>query len=531
MRILVTGATGYVGGRLLPVLLERGHDVHALARRPEKAELPAGVEVHKGDVVSGEGLAEALAGIDVAYYLVHSMGRGNSGDFAEQDRRAARTFGTAARDAGVRRVVYLGGLEGEDADSEHLRSRHEVAEILRELVSELVYVRAAMVLGSGSESFLIMSTLVHRLPLMVTPRWVDTRSQPVAIRDVVAALAAAGEREEAVAEVQLGGADVLTYREMMGRYAELAGRRRPLMLSVPLLTPRLSSLWVALVTPADRGVALPLVHGLSTEMVVRTPAAAGDQRRPAGLRRGGPRGAAAPNLRPRMLRGLLNRDKKVAQTVIVDPDDHTTMDAHGAVRSVQAADLIMTAEQLEELWSPRQLENLARTYWRFLSRATLGLIRVQYTEGERFVCLLFRPFVLLRFQAPEYEMDATRGIVRWRIERGVLVSRAGRGGNGKLEIDVQRCPADEPGKARLHVEVEVANFYPAIASRLGRWLYENTQSRIHVIVTHGFLRSLARLKLAESRVGRYARIEDVPDPEGATPAERADRDEAEVAQL
>jgi hypothetical protein len=212
----------------------------------------------------------------------------------------------------------------------------------------------------------------------------------------------------------------------------------------------------------------------------------------------------------------------VVRVTIENLGDETTMDPQGAVRSVQAADLVMPADQADALWSPRQLENLARTYWRFLTRVTLGLIRVKYTERERYVCLLFRPFVLLSFQAPEYEMDAPRGIVRWRIERGVLVSERGRGGNGFLEIDVQRRPAGEPGMARLHVEVEVANFYPAIASRLGRWLYENTQSRIHVIVTHGFLRSLAKLNLAQSRVGRFARVEDVPDPgDRPTPSQRA----------
>jgi hypothetical protein len=152
---------------------------------------------------------------------------------------------------------------------------------------------------------------------------------------------------------------------------------------------------------------------------------------------------------------------------------------------------------------------------------TLGLIRVKYTERERFVCLLFRPFVLLRFRAPEYEMNATRGIVRWRIETGVLVSRRGRG-KGYLEIDVQRRASDTPGMACLHVEVEVANFYPAIASGFSRWIYEHTQSRIHVIVTHGFLRSLARLNLAESRVGRFARIEELPDPgDRPPPSERS----------
>jgi hypothetical protein len=210
----------------------------------------------------------------------------------------------------------------------------------------------------------------------------------------------------------------------------------------------------------------------------------------------------------------------VMRAEVLHVDDHTTMDPQGAVRSVQAADLVMEEAQAEALWSPRQLENLARTYWRYLTRITLGLIRVKYTERERFVCLLFRPFVLLRFQAPEYEMDAQRGIVRWRIERGVLVSKRGRGGNGFLEIDMQRCPADETGKARLHVEVEVANFYPAIARAFSTWVYRNTQSRIHVIVTHGFLRSLAKLDLAQSRVGRYARIDELPDPEGPAPSER-----------
>jgi len=281
MRVLVTGATGYVGGQLLPVLLYAGHEVRALARKPDRADVPEGVELVKGDVVSGDGLAAALDGVDVAYYLVHSMGRGNGGDFAEQDRRAARTFGDAARDAGVSRVIYLGGLEGDE--SEHLRSRHEVAELLRDRVAELVYVRAAMVLGSGSSSFVIMSKLVERLPLMVTPRWVDTRTQPVAIRDVVATLAVLADREDAPAEIQLGGADVLTYREMMGRYADLTGRRRRLMIKVPFLTPGLSSHWVALVTPADRGVALPLVHGLSAEMLVRTPPPPGINDAPLGF--------------------------------------------------------------------------------------------------------------------------------------------------------------------------------------------------------------------------------------------------------
>jgi hypothetical protein len=212
---------------------------------------------------------------------------------------------------------------------------------------------------------------------------------------------------------------------------------------------------------------------------------------------------------------LLNRPRRIARATIVDPERHTTIDARGAVRSIQAADLTLPAEEVERIWTPQHLERLARTYWRFLSRATLGLVRVRYTDTARHVVLVGRPFVLLSFRAPEYEMDERRGIVRWRIARGVLVAPAGREGDGYLEIDVQRCGDVGEGQARLHVEVEVANFYPMLASRVATWFYSATQSRIHVLITHGFLRSLARLDLAESRVGRFAppRREDVPAPE------------------
>jgi len=202
---------------------------------------------------------------------------------------------------------------------------------------------------------------------------------------------------------------------------------------------------------------------------------------------------------------------------IANLEDHTSEDKRtGAVHSVQAADIYLPEDALREIWTPLHLERLARTYWRFLSRVTLGLVRVRYTECERFVVLLLPPIKLLSFRAPEYEMDEQRGVVRWRIARGLLVARAGRHKDGYLQIDVRRRPSKDPthqGSAHLHVEVEVSNFYPSIASGIGRWFYRETQSRIHVIVTHGFLRSLARLDLAESRVGRFAGgIEDVPDP-------------------
>ncbi len=195
---------------------------------------------------------------------------------------------------------------------------------------------------------------------------------------------------------------------------------------------------------------------------------------------------------------------------VANLQDLSTEDARtGAVRSVQGADLSLPEDALRQIWSPMHLERLARTYWRFLSRVTLGLIRVHYSTAERFVVLIARPLKLLTFAAPEYEMDADHGVVRWRIESGLLVARRGRGadalgGQGHLQIRVRRSGADQAGRACLHVEVEVANFHPAIATRLGRRIYNITQSKIHVLVTYGFLRSLSRLDLAKSKVGRFA---------------------------
>jgi hypothetical protein len=203
---------------------------------------------------------------------------------------------------------------------------------------------------------------------------------------------------------------------------------------------------------------------------------------------------------------LLNRvpARRVADSVIRDPEEHTLMDERGAVRSIQAADISMPAGELDAIWTLMHLERLARTYWKYLSRVTLGLVRVTYTPTERAVVLIARPFVLLRFRAPEYAMDAVHGMVRWRIRGGILVASEGHEGDGYLQIDVRRLPAESPDRATLHVEVEIASFYPAIALRIARWVYSNTQSRIHVLVTHGFLRSLAKLELEESAVGRFA---------------------------
>ena len=271
IRILLTGATGAIGGGLLPLLLAAGHEVTCLVRDPSRADLPAGATVARGDVLTGEGLAGALAGAQVAYYLVHSMGRGASGDFAENDRRAAANFASAARDAGLRRLIYLGGLEAPGPGSEHLRSREEVAEVLATGAPEFVHARAAMVIGADSASFLMLRQLVERLPAMVGPKWIDTRTQPIAARDVTGALARLAQFPDPPAEVQLGGGDVITYRDMMRRFALLQGRRPPVIVPVPVLSPRLSSYWIRFVTTVEPALARPLVDGLSEELLVRTP--------------------------------------------------------------------------------------------------------------------------------------------------------------------------------------------------------------------------------------------------------------------
>jgi uncharacterized protein YbjT (DUF2867 family) len=285
--VLLTGATGYVGGRLLRLLAaDDGGQLRCLVRDPSRAPDSVRPYAAQGDALTGRGLDAALDGVEVAYYLIHSMGRGGGDDFAERDRHAAETFGTAAKRAGVRRLIYLGGLSGgadADASSEHLRSREEVAEILARHVPQFVHVRAAMILGPGGASFDMLHALVKRLPAMVCPRWIDTRTQPIALDDVARALHALRDREDVVGDVELGGAEVLSYREMMERTARAMGRRLPLIVRVPVLTPRLSSWWVMLVTPVDNGLVRPLVDGLGEEMVVRNPPPAGINDAPMGF--------------------------------------------------------------------------------------------------------------------------------------------------------------------------------------------------------------------------------------------------------
>ena len=300
--ILLTGASGYVGGRLLDLLEAEGARLRCMTRRPEELEgrVAPGTEVVRGDVMDAGSLAGALAGVDVAYYLVHSMASGT--DYRGADRRGAAAFARAARAAGVGRIVYLGGLgRGEDL-SPHLASRQEVGRTLASSGVPTLELRASIVIGSGSASFEMIRALVDRLPVMVTPRWVSTLTQPIAIEDVLAYLAE-GARvplpESRI--VEIGGPDRVSYRELMRLYARRRGLRR-LMVPVPVLTPWLSSLWLGLLTPVYARVGRELVEGLRNETVVRDPGAA----RLFSVR---PRGAGEA-----IDRALANEDREFAST-------------------------------------------------------------------------------------------------------------------------------------------------------------------------------------------------------------------------
>lgn len=268
MEVLVTGATGFVGSNLVPALVDKGHDVRVLVRDPVKYEGPDGVEVVEGDLLKRDTLDGVFDGVEVAYYLVHSMRAGR--DFAERDKRAAQNFVDSAQN--ISRVVYLGGL-GETSDelSEHLKSRREVENILSQGDYDLTSLRAAIIVGGGSASFQMVRQLVEKLPVMVTPEWVRTDCQPIAIRDVIGYLVGVLEVPETAGRtLEIGGPEVLTYQDMMKRTARVMGYRyRPLIIPVPVLSPQLSSYWVDLVTDVPKSVAHPLILGLRNPVVVR----------------------------------------------------------------------------------------------------------------------------------------------------------------------------------------------------------------------------------------------------------------------
>ncbi len=269
MKIAVTGTSGYIGSRLVPQLLEAGHEVVCLARTPGKLDdrpWRDAVELRRCDVLDADQVMVALEGCEAAYYLVHSMG--SNGDFAAADRIAASNFARAAAEHSLERIVYLGGLGSGNELSSHLDSRHEVGAVLAAGSTPVTELRAAIVIGSGSVSFEMLRYLTEVLPIMTTPRWVETKCQPIAIRDVLSHLVMALEDMPGSHVYEIGGPDVVSYREMMQLYSEVAGLRKRLILPVPVLSPRLSSLWIGLVTPLPVGVARPLVDSLRNEVTV-----------------------------------------------------------------------------------------------------------------------------------------------------------------------------------------------------------------------------------------------------------------------
>ena len=267
-KVLVAGATGFIGVRLVKELLTSGCNVRCLVRRPD-AVLAAGAEPVAGDLLEPATLSAAFTAVDTAYYLVHSMGGGRAG-FERRDRQAAENFVAAAERSGVRRVIYLGGLgEAEEGLSEHLASRLEVAQILKRSGFSTTVLRAAVIIGAGGASFEMIKGLVERLPVMITPRWVSTRCQPIAVGDVIRYLTGCLQDERTSGETfDIGGPEILSYREMMERFARAEGK--PLfIIPVPLLTPKLSSYWVGLITSVKPSISMPLIEGLSNEVVCR----------------------------------------------------------------------------------------------------------------------------------------------------------------------------------------------------------------------------------------------------------------------
>ncbi|MBI5055036.1 MAG: NAD(P)H-binding protein [Nitrospirae bacterium] len=277
-RVLVLGATGFIGSRLIKVLAKKDIKMRLLVRSTSKASalVPknSDIEIIEGDILKNENLGEAMKGIHSAYYLIHSMGGklfSQRLDFAEKDKQAAGNLVKASDTAGLKRIIYLGGL-GETGDnlSDHLRSRLDVAKILSKGKAGVTFLRAAVIIGAGGASYEMLRYLVERLPVMVTPRWIDTKIQPVAVRDVLDYLVGCLLNPDTAGKTfDIGGPEILTYREMMNQYAEARGITKRLIITIPLLTPKLSSYWVDLVTPVPAGIAHPLIEGLKNEVICR----------------------------------------------------------------------------------------------------------------------------------------------------------------------------------------------------------------------------------------------------------------------
>ena len=466
--ILLTGATGYVGGRLLRELERRGLPVRCFARRPEalRARVAPGTGIAAGDALDETAVAAALAGVGAAYYLIHSMGQGE--DFAERDRRAARIFGKAAAAAGVGRIVYLGGL-GAGHLSAHLASRQETGDVLRESGVPLVELRASIVIGSGSLSFEMIRALVERLPVMICPRWVAVEAQPIGIEDLIGFLVAALELPAVSATYEIGGPERVSYAGLMREYARQRGLRRWLI-PVPVLTPRLSSLWLGLVTPLYARVGRKLVESMRNPSVVRDPSA----RDAFPLRPRGVAGAVA--------RALAREDEAFARTRWSDPVSSAGLaDRYGGdrlgTRYVDSRSVTVAASPAAAFDVIRRIGGESGWYygdWLWGIRGFLDLLwgGVGIRRGRR------HPVELADGDAVDF----------WRVEK----IEAGRLLRFRAEMKV-------PGRAWLQFETNAAGEGTEIrqtaifdAVGLTGALYWYALYPVHHFVFSGMLRGIAR---------------------------------------
>ena len=473
--VLLTGATGYIGGRLLKVLEKAGWPVRCLARRPEflQPRVLPGTAVVKGDCLDQASLLPAMAGVHTAYYLVHSMG--SSGKFEEEDRQAARNFAASARQAGVRRIIYLGGLGAEEhALSAHLRSRQEVADILRSSGVPTVEFRASIVIGSGSLSFEMIRALVQRLPVMICPRWVAVKAQPIAVEDVIAYLLQALELPEGETAVfEIGGSDQVSYGEIMKEYAWQCSLRR-WTISVPLLTPRLSSLWLGLVTPIYARIGRKLIDSLRNPTLVRNPSALKVfDIRPKGLREA-------------IERALRNEDQEFAETRWSDAlssggETQSWGGVRFGTRLVDSRSLSVSASSAAAFAPIRQIGGtngwyFANALWWLRGFLDLLVGGVGVRRGRRNAETLIAGDALDFWRVEAFEPD----------HRLSLVAEMKVPGRAWLQFEVERI-ALEPGSQRSNIH-QTAIFDPA---GLGGLLYWYALYPIHRWIFAGMLRAIA----------------------------------------
>lgn len=470
-KILLTGATGYIGGRLLPRMVERGYEVRCLSRRPEALEssFPSEIEVVQADVAKADTLQNVMDGIDTAFYFVHSMG--SSGDFEDADRIAAENFAAAAKRSGVKRIIYLGGLGNRDENlSKHLRSRQECGDILRSSGAQIIEFRASIIIGSGSLSFEMIRALVERLPIMICPKWVRVLAQPIAIEDVLSYLLAAIELEGASSKIfEIGGPDRVSYEQIMQEYATQRELRR-FMIPVPLLTPYLSSLWLGFVTPVYARIGRKLVESLKNPTVISNNLA-----------------ESTFDIQPRsyqdaIKRAILNEDQEFAETRWSD-----ALSAAGKPKSwggVRFGSRLIDSRTASTSLTPMEaFEPIARIGgktgwyygdWLWSVRGFLDLLAggVGVRRGRR------NPITLRKGDALDF----------WRVEEfrpgELLRLRAEMKVPGRAWLEFEVCESDEGSTVR-----QTAEFDPHGLFGIAYWY---AMYPLHLFVFAGMLRNIVR---------------------------------------